>query len=124
MFELLYVCGTSALVLPVAIAFIRGWAPKAAGRRISPGGIRVRGVALLVLWASATVPPLAEWSGRRPEDSAYLVSSAQLGLMMFGAGLMCGSPLGERFNRQAIQSRSPAEAPDGGRQPQGSQSTG
>ena len=101
MFDLLLVCGYCAFALPLAIAALRGWAPRRVRRRTAPWVIRVRGVALLVLWASAMVVPLARQLGADSEDSAFLTFSAQFGLMMFAAGLVCGAQAGERFSRQA-----------------------
>ncbi|MDX3528169.1 hypothetical protein P1P75_17435 [Streptomyces sp. ID05-39B] len=101
MFDLLLVCGYCAFALPLAIAALRGWAPRRVRRRTAPWVIRVRGVALLVLWASAMVVPLARQLGADSEDSTFLTFSAQFGLMMFAAGLVCGAQAGERFSRQA-----------------------
>ena len=101
MFDLLLICGYSAFALPLAIAALRGWAPRRMRRRTAPWVIRVRGVALLVLWASATVVPLARRLGAGSEDSTFLTFPAQFGLMMFAAGLMCGAQVGERFSQQA-----------------------
>ncbi|MFI6012603.1 hypothetical protein ACIBAG_27945 [Streptomyces sp. NPDC051243] len=124
MFDWLWVLGWSALALPLAIASLRGWAPKRVRRHVSPWGIRVRGIALLVFWASGMVVPLARWAGLDSEDSTFLTFPAQFGLMMFGAGLMCGSQLGERFHRQAMQSWTLNEGRDGDGKPQGTRSVG
>ncbi|MEV1067048.1 hypothetical protein [Streptomyces sp. NPDC050263] len=105
MFDLLLIVGFSAFALPLAIATLRGWAPHRIRRRTARWVIRVRGVALLVLWTSAVVVPLSRLLGADPEDSAFLTFPAQFGLMMFAAGLMCGAQLGERFSRQATPAR-------------------
>lgn len=114
MFDLLWICGWSVLALPLAISSIRGWAPQRVRRHTTPWGIRVRGVALLVFWASGMVVPLARWGGLDSEDVTFLTFPAQFGLMMFGAGLMCGSQLGERFHRQAMRSWAESESQGGG----------
>ncbi|WP_328360199.1 hypothetical protein OG800_24165 [Streptomyces sp. NBC_00445] len=104
MFDLLWVLSWSVLALPLAIATLRGWAPQWMRRHITPWGLRVRGVALLVFWASGMVVPLTRWGGLDSQDSTFLTFPAQFGLLMFAAGLMCGSQLGERFHRQAMRS--------------------
>ncbi|MFI1358083.1 hypothetical protein ACH4TV_31540 [Streptomyces sp. NPDC020898] len=124
MFDWLWLLGWSALALPLAIASLRGWAPKWTRHQISPWGIRVRGVALLVFWASGMVVPLARWSGLDSEDSMFLTFPAQFGLMMFGAGLLCGSQLGEWFYRQAMQARLLDEARDESGRTHSPESTG
>ncbi|MEU0112622.1 hypothetical protein ABZ137_02570 [Streptomyces bobili] len=101
MFDLLVIVGFSAFALPLAIATLRGWAPHRIRGRTVPWVIRVRGVALLVLWASAVVVPLSHLLGADSQDAAFHAFPAQFGLMMFAAGLMCGAQLGERFSRQA-----------------------
>ncbi|MFJ8112481.1 hypothetical protein [Streptomyces sp. NPDC096132] len=107
MFDLLWLCGWSLLALPLALASWRGWAPRWVRLRLSPAGVRVRGVALLVLWASGMVTPVIRLSGLDDEESAFLASPAQFGLMMFAAGLMCGSQLAERFASRQPQRDTP-----------------
>lgn len=124
MFDLLWLCGWSALALPLAIASLRGWAPRWTRRHISSWGIRVRGVSLLVLWASAMITPLARYGGLDSEDGTFLTFPAQFGLMMFAAGLMCGSQLGEWFYRQAMRSRLLDESRGGNGRERGPESTG
>ena len=124
MFDLLWVIGWSVLVLPVSVAVLLGWVPRRVRRRVSPWGIRVRGAALLVFWASGMVVPLARWGGLDAEDRTFLAVPAQFGLMMFGAGLICGSELGEWFYRQAMRSRFLDEARGGSVRERGPESTG
>ncbi|MFE0255786.1 hypothetical protein [Streptomyces sp. NPDC059010] len=124
MFDLLWVCGWSVLVLPFAIALLRGWAPERVRRHATPWEIRVRAVALLVFWASGLAVPLARWGGLDAEDTAFFAFPAQFGLMLFGAGIMCGSQLGERFRRQAMRSWTPDEARGGDWGPPGPRSVG
>ncbi|WP_327368267.1 hypothetical protein [Streptomyces sp. NBC_01217] len=123
MFDVLWVCGLSALALPLAIALICGWSPRWVRRRTSPWGIRVRGVAFLVLWASGMVVPLAKWGGLDSEDAALATFPAQFGMMTFAAGLMCGSELGEWFYRRAVQSTIRDGAGTDGGWPQGPHSS-
>ncbi|MFF3289078.1 hypothetical protein [Streptomyces sp. NPDC003023] len=112
-----FVIGWSAFVLPLAIALLRGWAPGRVRRRVSPWGIQVRGVALLVLWAGALVGPLVRQSGLDTEEAATLASMASAGLFMFAGGLMSGSRLGEWFHRRAGRPRRPDEAQEVGGRP-------
>lgn len=98
MFLWLWPIGWSAFVLPLSIASLRGWAPKRVRSRTTPWGIRVRGVAMLVMWLGGLVP-LARWSGLVGEDATFLVWLAQVGLLLFAAGLISGSQLGDRFRR-------------------------
>ncbi|WP_405954908.1 hypothetical protein [Streptomyces phaeochromogenes] len=117
MFLWLWLIGWSVFVLPLAIASLRGWAPKSVRRRTTPWGIRVRGVALLVLWAGGLIVPLLRWSGLDTEDAAFLGSIVQVGLLMFAAGLMGGSQLGEWFYRRAVSPKPLDEMPGSGGRP-------
>ncbi|WP_189787897.1 hypothetical protein [Streptomyces capitiformicae] len=103
MFLWLWPIGWSAFALPLAIASLRGWAPKSVRRRITPWGIRVRGVALLVIWVGGLIVPLLQHSGLDTDDAAFLGAVVQVGFLMFAAGLMGGSQLGEWFYRRAVQ---------------------
>lgn len=107
----LWLIGWSAFALPLAIASLRGWAPKSARRRTTPWGIRVRGVALLVIWIGGLIVPLLRWSGLDTEDAAFLGAIVQVGFLMFAAGLMGGSQLGEWFYRRAVQPKELDETP-------------
>jgi len=113
----LWLIGWSAFALPLAFASLRGWAPKSVRRRTTPWGIRVRGVALLVFWAGGLIVPLLRQSGLDTEDAAFLGSIVQAGFLMFGAGLMAGSQLGEWFYRRAVQPKALDETPGGGGRP-------
>ncbi|MFF6880245.1 MULTISPECIES: hypothetical protein [unclassified Streptomyces] len=103
MFLWLWLIGWSAFALPLAIASLRGWAPKQVRRRTSPWGIRVRGVALLVLWLGGLAGPLLRWSDLDTADAGFLTSVVQGGFLMFAAGLVAGSQLGEWFYRRALR---------------------
>ncbi|WP_405638843.1 hypothetical protein [Streptomyces sp. NBC_00019] len=129
MFLWLWLTGWSACVLPLAIASLRGWAPKSVRRRTAPWGIRVRGVALLVIWAGGLIVPLLWRSGLDTQDAAFFGAIVQVGLLMFAAGLMSGSWLGEWFYRRAVQSREldgmpPADGAEVARQTQPRRRTG
>jgi hypothetical protein len=108
----LWLIGWSAFALPLAVASLRGWAPKRVRRRTSPWSIRVRGVALLVLWAGGLTGPLLRWSDLDSEDASFLASMVQGGLLMFAGGLMAGSQLGEWFYRRAVRAYAVDQADD------------
>lgn len=111
----LWLIGWSAFALPLAIASLRGWAPKRVRHRTSPWGIRVRGVALLVLWLGGLTGPLLRWSDLDTEDAGFLASVVQFGFLMFAGGLMAGSQLGEWFYRRVMRDQAVDRARDGGR---------
>ncbi|WNZ07031.1 hypothetical protein [Streptomyces sp. 11x1] len=105
MFLWLWLIGWSAFALPVAVASLRGWAPKRVRRRTSPWAIRVRGVALLVIWLGGLTGPLLRWSDLDSADASLLASVVQGGLLVFAGGLVAGSQLGEWFYRRAVQAQ-------------------
>ncbi|MBT2368136.1 hypothetical protein J7E88_23155 [Streptomyces sp. ISL-10] len=124
MFTWLFVIGWSAFALPLAIAMLRGWAPRRVRRRISPWGIQVRGIALLVLWVGGLVGPLVRQSGLDIEEATILASMTSVGFLMFAGGLMSGSQLGEWFYRRAGRSQALDAAQDVGGQPYDTESVG
>lgn len=105
MFLWLWLIGWSAFALPLAVASLRGWAPKRVRSRTSPWSIRVRGVALLVLWLGGLTGPLLRWSDLDSADARFLASVVQGGLLMFAGGLVAGSQLGEWFYRRAVRAQ-------------------
>lgn len=111
MFLWSWLIGWSAFVLPLSIASLRGWAPRRV-RQTSPWGIRVRGVALLVMWVGGLVVPLGRWGGLVGGDAMFLLPGIEVGLLLFAAGLIAGSQLGDRFRRSAepAQTGSPGVA--------------
>ncbi|MCQ9177661.1 hypothetical protein KMT30_01040 [Streptomyces sp. IBSBF 2953] len=117
MFPWLWLIGWSAFALPLAIASLRGWAPARVRRRTSPWGIRVRGVALLVIWIGGLVVPMLRWSGLDTEDATFFGSTMEVGALMFAAGLIGGSQLSERFYRRSVRSQAAEEAPGSGGPP-------
>lgn len=116
-FVWLWLIGWSAFALPLAIALLRGWAPKRVRSRTSPWGLRVRGVAVLVLWLGGLTGPLLRWSGLDSEDAGFLASAAQDGLLIFAGGLVAGSQLGEWFYRRAVRAQSVDQAQGISRRP-------
>ena len=103
MFLWAWLIGWSAFVLPLSIASLRGWAPRRVRSRTTPWGIRVRGVALLVMWVGGLVVPLGRWGGLVGEEAMFLLPAVQAGLMLFAAGLISGSQLGDPFRRRAAR---------------------
>ncbi|MFG2560118.1 hypothetical protein [Streptomyces sp. NPDC048496] len=105
MFNWLWLVVWSAFALPLAAASLRGWVPRWVRHSTSSWGIRVRGVALLVIWAGGMVAPLLHLSGLGTEDFRFLATVVQVGLLLFAAGLIGGSQLGERFHRREMRCR-------------------
>ncbi|GAA3791749.1 hypothetical protein ACFS5L_06635 [Streptomyces phyllanthi] len=112
-----WLVGWSAFALPLAISSLRGWAPKRVRRRTSPWGIRVRGVALLVIWFGGLTVPLLRSSGLDAEDRIFLASVMQVGFLMFASGLMAGSQLGEWFHRRVMRDQAVDQARGSGGRP-------
>ncbi|GGR92603.1 hypothetical protein GCM10010269_34530 [Streptomyces humidus] len=102
MFLWAWLIGWSAFVLPWSIASLRGWAPKRVRSRTTPWGIRVRGVAMLVMWVGGLVVPLGRWGGLVGKDAMFLLPVVEAGLLLFASGLIAGSQLGDRFRRSAV----------------------
>ncbi|MFE7839531.1 hypothetical protein ACFU53_26795 [Streptomyces sp. NPDC057474] len=113
----LWLIGWSAFALPPAIASLRGWAPKRVRSRTSPWCIRVRGVALLVIWLGGLTGPLLRWSDLDSEDAGFLASVVQGGLLMFAGGLVAGSQLSEWFYRRAVRAQAVDQAQGISRRP-------
>ena len=103
MFLWSWLIGWSAFVLPLSVASLQGWAPRRVRSRTTPWGIRVRGVALLVMWVGGLVVPLGRWGGLVDEDAMVLLPAVGVGLLLFAAGLIGGSQLGDRFRRRAAR---------------------
>lgn len=103
MFLWAWLIGWSAFVLPLSIASLRGWAPKRVRSRTTPWGIRVRGVAMLVMWVGGLVVPLGRWGGLVGKDAMLLLPVVEASLLLFAAGLIAGSQLGDRFRRSAVR---------------------
>ncbi|WP_128379996.1 hypothetical protein [Streptomyces cavernae] len=122
MFLWFWLIGWSAFTLPLAISSLRGSASKRVRRRTSPWGIRVRGVALLVIWFGGLVVPLLRASDLDAEEAGFLASLMQMGFLMFASGLMAGSQLGEWFYRRVMRDQAvdqPPAAVDGRGDPEG-----
>ncbi|MFF8536952.1 hypothetical protein ACF07B_34175 [Streptomyces sp. NPDC015532] len=107
MFVWLWIAVWSAFVLPLSIASLRGWAPKRVRNRTSPWGIRVRGVAMLVMWTGGMIAPLLHWTSLNGDDTLFLATVIQVGLLMLAIGLIGGSQLGDRFHRRTMRTERP-----------------
>ncbi|MEU2487631.1 hypothetical protein ABZ593_23855 [Streptomyces sp. NPDC012617] len=59
--------GWTLLVLPPALALLRGWAPDWVRRRATPRMVRMRGVGGLILWASAVTSAVLPLVGARTD---------------------------------------------------------
>ncbi|MDX2757160.1 MULTISPECIES: hypothetical protein [Streptomyces] len=110
MFLWLWLIGWSAFALPLAIASLRGWAPKRVRSRTSPWGLRVRGVALLVIWIGGLTGPLLRWSHLDSQDATFFASVVQGGFLVFAGGLVAGSQLSEWFYRRALRAQTVDQA--------------
>lgn len=82
---------------------VAGLGTQAGPQSYDPLGIRVRGVALLVMWVGGLVVPLGRWGGLVDEDAMFLLPAVEVGLLLFAAGLLGGSQLGDRFRRRAAR---------------------
>ncbi|MEU2915875.1 hypothetical protein ACFYM3_26605 [Streptomyces massasporeus] len=91
----------TAVLLPLGIAMLRGWAPKRARARWSPARIRVQGVSALVLYVGGLVPPVAELAGMPGEAADILRSATSPHLLFLSLGLQAGAALTDWFGRRA-----------------------
>jgi len=55
---------------------------------------------MLVIWTSGMVTPVLRRDALEADDSAFLATVLQAGLMLFACGLIGGSELGEWFHRR------------------------
>lgn len=113
MFERVWLIGWSVCVLPLAVLLLRGWAPSWARRPSNPAVLRVRGVALLLLWCSGILHPLLRVTGAFAEDGAMLTTVGQGCLMLLAFGLIGGAELTGLFGRRE-GARSAARNGEGG----------
>ncbi|MFG3656652.1 hypothetical protein [Streptomyces sp. NPDC047706] len=90
----------TAVLLPLGIAMLRGWAPKRARARWSSPRIRVQGVSALVLYVGGLVPAVAELAGVSPEALDLLRSATTPHLLFLSLGLQGGAALSDRFARR------------------------
>lgn len=114
MFPWVWLITWSVFVVPLAVASLRGWAPRRVRSRTSPWGIRVRGVAMLVIWVGGLLP-LLRWSGLLGREAAFFLTIVQAGSFMLAAGLISGSQLNEFFRRRAMHPLSADEGRGSGR---------
>lgn len=90
----------TAVLLPLGIAMLRGWAPRRARARWSPARIRVQGVAVLLLYVGGLVPAVAELSGMPPEAADLLLAATAPHLLFLSLGLQGGAALTDWFGRR------------------------
>ncbi|KUO21332.1 hypothetical protein [Streptomyces dysideae] len=90
----------TAVLLPLGIAMLRGWAPKRARRQWSPARIRVQGVAVLVLYVGGLVRAVAELAGMPSEAADLLLFATGPQLVFLSLGLQGGAALTDWFGRR------------------------
>lgn len=95
----------TAVLLPLGIAMLRGWAPKRARTRWSPARIRVQGVSALVLYVGGLVPAVADLAGMPSEAADILLSATAPHLMFLSLGLQGGAALSDWFGRRPARVR-------------------
>lgn len=95
----------TAVLLPLGIAMLRGWAPKRARTRWSPARIRVQGVSALVLYVGGLVPAVADLAGMPSEAADILLSATAPHLMFLSFGLQGGAALSDWFGRRPARAR-------------------
>ncbi|QOV36903.1 hypothetical protein IM697_44390 [Streptomyces ferrugineus] len=93
----------TAVLLPMGIAMLRGWAPKRMRARWSPARIRVHGVSALVLYVGGLVPPVADLAGMSQEAADILRSATTPHLLFLSLGLQGGAALSDWFGRRVRQ---------------------
>ncbi|MFJ7178343.1 hypothetical protein ACIQXA_18485 [Streptomyces massasporeus] len=92
----------SAVLLPLGIAMLRGWAPSRARARWSPARIRVQGVSALVLYVGGLVPAVAELTGMPREAADILLAATAPHLVFLSLGLQGGAALSDWFGRRTV----------------------
>lgn len=100
----------TAVLLPLGIAMLRGWAPKRARARWSPARIRVQGVSTLVLYVGGLVPAVADLAGMSREAADILQSATTPHLLFLSLGLQGGAALSDWFGRRTESWTSPSGA--------------
>ncbi|MFI6106300.1 hypothetical protein [Streptomyces sp. NPDC051310] len=111
MFHWLWMAFWSAIMLPLAAAFLAGRVPGWIRRQSTFGGLKVRGIAALVLYLGLLVPPLTALSGM-PAESTNLMRMALVPMTVVTAqGLIVGANLCERFNRREAERAASAAVP-------------
>ncbi|MET9803561.1 hypothetical protein [Streptomyces sp. NPDC006368] len=111
MFYWLWMAFWSAIMLPLAAAFLAGRVPGWIRRQSTLGGLKVKGIAALVLYLGLLVPPLTALSGM-PAENANLLRMALVPMTVFAAqGLIVGAALCERFSRREAERAASAAVP-------------
>ncbi|MEU7278504.1 hypothetical protein AB0A69_06905 [Streptomyces sp. NPDC045431] len=111
MFYWLWMAFWSAIMLPLAAAFLAGRGPGWIRRQSTPGGLKVKGIAALVLYLGLLVPSLTALSGM-PAESANLLRMALVPMAVFVAqGLILGATLCDGFNRRESERAASAAVP-------------
>lgn len=100
MFLWLWITLWSAIVLPLAALFLSGRVPQWMRRQSTPGALKVKGIAALVLYVALLIPPVTALSGIRSEDADFLRMVLVPVTVFGGNGLVLGATLCERFNRR------------------------
>ncbi|MCP3822095.1 hypothetical protein NLX86_29610 [Streptomyces sp. A3M-1-3] len=95
----IWVIVSSAVALPFGIALLGGWAPEWIRKHSSAGGIRVQGIATLIMYVALLVPVAVELSSMDQADAEFFMPL----FLFLGIGLMYGAKLCDRFNSKAEQ---------------------
>ncbi|GEC10014.1 hypothetical protein SSP24_76690 [Streptomyces spinoverrucosus] len=90
----------TAVLLPLGIAMLRGWAPKRARTQWSPARIRVQGVSALVLYGGGLLPAVADLTAMPREAADLLLSMTTPHLVFLSLGLQGGAALSDWFGRR------------------------
>ncbi|MFC8239861.1 hypothetical protein [Streptomyces chartreusis] len=93
----------TAVLLPLGIAMLRGWAPKRARARWSPARIRVQGVSVLVLYVGGLVRAVADLVGMSREAADILLFGTGPHLVFLSLGLQGGAALSDWFGRRTVE---------------------
>lgn len=99
MFAWIWVVVWSALVLPLAAASLRGWAPERARARTSRRAVRARGLALLLIWVSGLVGPVIWRSSWQADEVLISATAVQGALLLLAGGLVAGSQVATHLRR-------------------------
>ncbi|MCK8433552.1 hypothetical protein G3I77_11025 [Streptomyces sp. D2-8] len=101
----------TAVLLPLGIAMLRGWAPNRARTRWSPARIRVQGVSALVMYVGGLVPAVADLAVMPREAADILLSATAPHLVFLSLGLQGGAALSDWFGRRTTPWKVPPGAP-------------
>ncbi|WP_328399492.1 hypothetical protein OHS70_21605 [Streptomyces sp. NBC_00390] len=99
MFHWLWITVWSVIILPLAAVLLSGRAPQWMRRQSTPGGLKVKGIAALVLYTGVLIPAIPSLAGMRSEDAEFLRMVLVPSAVFAGHGLILGATLCDRFNR-------------------------